>query len=103
MTKKSIWKIVHGVCTFSENRGKSKTEGNASLPQRDGRPCRDVGFAYTSKNSVVHYASVSQPFFNRGTLSWNRSPDGTLHLWLLFYIQDLHIITFFLLHNKEVY
>src|SRR6218665_904304 len=46
------------------------------------------------------YFSGSQPFFNRGTLSWNRSPDGTLHLWHLFYIQDLglHIITFFLLH-----
>ena len=36
--------------------------------------------------------SAFQPFFNRGTLSWNRSPDGTQHLWHLFFIQDLHIM-----------
>src|SRR6218665_17008 len=31
-----------------------------------------------NRNVCIAYASASQPFFNRGTLSWNRSPDGTL-------------------------
>jgi len=36
-------------------------------------------------------SSASQPFFNRGTFIWNRSPDDTLHLRHLFYVQDLHV------------
>src|SRR6218665_1110366 len=38
------------------------------------------------------YVSASQPFLSRGTPFWNRSPDGTLHLWHLIYIQDLHMM-----------
>jgi len=40
----------------------------------------------------IVYISASQPFFSRGTLSWNRSPDGTLHLWHSIYRQDLHMM-----------
>jgi len=37
-------------------------------------------------NFFIPWASASQPFFNHGTLTWNHSPDGTLHCWHLFYI-----------------
>src|SRR6218665_969601 len=30
------------------------------------------------------WSSASQPFFDHGTLTWNRSPYGTPHLWHLF-------------------
>jgi len=39
---------------------------------------------------LIVYLSASKPFFNNGTLTWNHSPDGTLHFWNSFYIQYLH-------------
>jgi len=48
---------------------------------------------YSLTNHLLyHYISASQPFFNHGTLSCDRSPDGTLRLWHLFHIQDLHMM-----------
>jgi len=55
----------HGLCACAQLRG------NIAQDLENG--------------TVYRSGSASQPFFNHGTLTWNNSPDGTLHFGHSYY------------------